>query len=49
MPWQWSGFWRGCEKWQVEHSVGLFWRLWAVKKGQFEDVEKPKHRMLDDE
>ena len=22
--------------------------IWAVKKGQFEDVEKPKHRMLDD-
>lgn len=23
--------------------------LWAVKKGEFEDVEKPKHRMLDDD
>ncbi len=23
--------------------------IWAVKKGEFEDIEKPKHRMLDDE
>ncbi|HIJ94692.1 MAG TPA: cbb3-type cytochrome oxidase assembly protein CcoS [Desulfuromonadales bacterium] len=23
--------------------------IWAVRKGEFEDVEKPKHRMLDDE
>ena len=23
--------------------------IWAVKKKQFEDVEKPKHRMLDDD
>ena len=23
--------------------------VWAVKKGEFEDVEKPKHRMLDDD
>lgn len=23
--------------------------LWAVKKGEFEDIERPKHRMLDDE
>ncbi len=23
--------------------------LWAVKKGEFDDVERPKHRMLDDE
>lgn len=23
--------------------------LWAIKKGEFEDVEKPKHRMLDDD
>jgi cbb3-type cytochrome oxidase maturation protein len=23
--------------------------IWAVKKGEFEDVEKPKHRMLDDD
>jgi cbb3-type cytochrome oxidase maturation protein len=32
--------------------VGLAWWLffvWAVKSGQYEDVEGPKHRMLDDE
>jgi cbb3-type cytochrome oxidase maturation protein len=23
--------------------------LWAVKKGEFEDIERPKHRMLDDD
>ena len=23
--------------------------IWAVKKRQFDDVEKPKHRMLDDD
>lgn len=23
--------------------------VWAVKKGEFEDVERPKHRMLDDD
>ena len=23
--------------------------LWAVKKGEFDDVERPKHRMLDDD
>ncbi len=23
--------------------------LWAVKSGQFDDVERPKHRMMDDE
>jgi cbb3-type cytochrome oxidase maturation protein len=23
--------------------------IWAVKKGEFDDVEKPKHRMLDDD
>jgi cbb3-type cytochrome oxidase maturation protein len=23
--------------------------LWAVQKGEFDDVEGPKHRMLDDE
>ena len=23
--------------------------IWAVKKGEFEDVERPKHRMLDDD
>jgi cbb3-type cytochrome oxidase maturation protein len=22
--------------------------LWAVKKGEFDDIERPKHRMLDD-
>lgn len=23
--------------------------MWAVKSGQFDDIEGPKHRMLDDE
>lgn len=23
--------------------------LWAVKKGEFDDAERPKHRMLDDD
>ncbi|MDO3377506.1 cbb3-type cytochrome oxidase assembly protein CcoS [Geoalkalibacter halelectricus] len=23
--------------------------VWAVKKGEFDDIEGPKHRMLDDE
>jgi cbb3-type cytochrome oxidase maturation protein len=23
--------------------------LWAVKKGEFDDAERPKYRMLDDE
>ena len=23
--------------------------LWAVKKGEFDDIEAPKHRMLDDD
>lgn len=23
--------------------------LWAARSGQFDDVERPKHRMLDDE
>ena len=23
--------------------------LWAVKKGEFNDIERPKHRMLDDD
>ena len=23
--------------------------LWAVKKGEFSDIERPKHRMLDDD
>ncbi|BCS53955.1 cbb3-type cytochrome oxidase assembly protein CcoS [Geobacter sp. SVR] len=23
--------------------------MWAVKKGEFDDVEKPKHRMMDDD
>lgn len=23
--------------------------IWAVKKGEFDDVERPKHRMLDDD
>lgn len=23
--------------------------IWAVKKGEFDDIEGPKHRMLDDD
>ena len=23
--------------------------LWSVKSGQYDDVERPKHRMLDDD
>ena len=23
--------------------------IWAVKTGQFEDIERPKYRMLDDD
>ncbi|HBG06403.1 MAG: cytochrome oxidase maturation protein, cbb3-type [Geobacteraceae bacterium GWC2_58_44] len=23
--------------------------LWAVQKGEFSDIERPKHRMLDDD
>lgn len=23
--------------------------LWAVRKGEFSDIERPKHRMLEDE
>ena len=23
--------------------------LWAVKRGEFDDLERPKHRMLDDD
>ena len=23
--------------------------IWGVKKGEFDDIERPKHRMLDDE
>ena len=23
--------------------------LWAVKKGEFSDIERPKHRMLEDD
>jgi cbb3-type cytochrome oxidase maturation protein len=23
--------------------------LWSVKSGQYDDTEKPKHRMLDDD
>lgn len=26
-----------------------FFYLWAVKSGQFDDMEGPKYRMLDDE
>lgn len=36
----------------ISLSVGLAaWLLflWAVKSGQFDDVERPKYRMLDDD
>jgi cbb3-type cytochrome oxidase maturation protein len=23
--------------------------LWAIKKGELDDIERPKHRMLDDD
>ena len=26
-----------------------FFFLWSVKSGHYDDVERPKHRMLDDE
>jgi cbb3-type cytochrome oxidase maturation protein len=26
-----------------------FFFLWAVKSGQYDDPERPKHRMLDDD
>jgi cbb3-type cytochrome oxidase maturation protein len=29
-------------------AVWLFF-LWAVKKGEFDDIEGPKHRMLEDD
>jgi len=29
-------------------GVWLFF-VWAVKKGEFDDIEGPKYRMLDDE
>ena len=32
----------------VGTGVWLFF-VWAVKKGEFDDVEGPKYRMLDDE
>ncbi|MGO9687160.1 MAG: cbb3-type cytochrome oxidase assembly protein CcoS [Syntrophobacteraceae bacterium] len=36
----------------ISLSIGLaawFLFLWAVKSGQFDDVERPKYRMLDDD
>ncbi len=27
--------------------AGLFLFLWAVKSGQFDDIERPKRRMMD--
>ncbi|HUI44646.1 MAG TPA: cbb3-type cytochrome oxidase assembly protein CcoS [Nitrospirota bacterium] len=36
----------------ISLSFGLaawFLFLWAVKSGQFDDVERPKYRMLDDD
>jgi len=32
----------------VGTGVWLFF-VWAVKKGEFDDVEAPKYRMLDDD
>jgi len=32
----------------VGTGVWLFF-IWAVKKGEFDDVEAPKYRMLDDD
>lgn len=29
--------------------AGWFIFLWAAKTGQFEDIERPKHRMMDDD
>ncbi len=29
--------------------AALFLFLWAVKSGQFDDMERPKYRMLDDD
>ena len=29
--------------------AGWFLFLWAVKSGQFDDIEGPKHRMMDDD
>ena len=36
----------------ISLSIGLaawFLFLWAVKSGQFDDIERPKYRMLDDD
>jgi len=32
----------------VGTGVWLFF-VWAVKKGEFDDMERPKYRMLDDD
>ncbi len=29
--------------------AAFFLFLWAVKSGQFDDIERPKYRMLDDD
>ena len=29
--------------------AGWFVFLWAVKTGQFDDIERPKHRMMDED
>ena len=29
--------------------AGWLFFLWAVKSGQYDDVERPKYRMMDDE
>ncbi|MBF0147353.1 MAG: cbb3-type cytochrome oxidase assembly protein CcoS [Magnetococcales bacterium] len=30
-------------------GIGLMWMLWAVRTGQFEDMEGPAHRILFDD
>jgi cbb3-type cytochrome oxidase maturation protein len=29
--------------------AGWLFFLWAVKSGQYDDIERPKYRMMDDE
>ena len=36
----------------ISLTIGIaawFLFLWAVKSGQFDDIERPKYRMLDDD
>jgi cbb3-type cytochrome oxidase maturation protein len=30
-------------------STAWFVIIWAAKTGQFDDIERPKHRMMDDD